>query len=144
MIGFSPTQLFLVKFLIDNIWLILCALLSGGALLWPSLVARGSKVSTLQATQLINAGKAVVIDVRDPKDFAAGHLRDARNIPLKELGNRIGELEKFKTKSVIVTCATGVTSSRACAQLKKAGFAEAFSLNGGIAAWQAQGLPTTK
>lgn len=133
-----------MKFLIDNIWLILCVLLSGGALIWPSIASRGSKLSLLQATQLINQGKAVVVDVRDPKDFAAAHLREAKNIPAKELSKRVGELDKFKSKSVIVVCNAGMQSSRAGALLKKAGFTEVYSLNGGMAAWQAQGLPTTK
>jgi len=133
-----------VNFFIDNIWLIALVLVSGGALLWPSLQRRGEKVSVLQATQLINQGKGVILDVREPDAFAAGHLRDAKNIPLKDLPNRLGELEKFKSKAVIVVCQTGVQSAKAAAQLKKAGFNEAFSLNGGIAAWQAQGLPTTK
>jgi rhodanese-related sulfurtransferase len=133
-----------VKFFIDNIWLIALVLVSGGALLWPNLQRRGSKVSILQATQLINQGKTVIVDVREPDAFAAGHLRDAKNIPLKELPNRLGELEKFKSKAVIAVCQTGVQSAKAAAQLKKAGFNEVFSLDGGVAAWQAQGLPTTK
>lgn len=133
-----------MNFFIDNIWLIALVLVSGGALLWPSLQRRGEKVSILQATQLINQGKGVILDVREPDAFAAGHLRDAKNIPLKDLPNRLGELEKFKSKSVIAVCQTGVQSAKAAAQLKKAGFNEAFSLNGGVAAWQAQGLPTIK
>jgi rhodanese-related sulfurtransferase len=133
-----------VKFLIDNVWLIAIALLSGGALLWPNLQRRGQKLSTLQATQLINQGKTVIVDVRDPDAFNGAHLRDAKNIPFKELSNRIGELDKFKSKAVIVVCQTGVQSAKAAAQLKKAGFASAVSLDGGLGAWQAQGLPTTK
>lgn len=133
-----------MKFLIDNIWLVALALVSGGALAWPNLQRRGDRVSLLQATQLINQGKAVVVDVREPGDFAAGHLRDARNIPLKELGNRIGELDKFKSKTAIVVCQRGVTSAKAVSQLKQAGFAEAVSLDGGVAAWQAQSLPLVK
>jgi len=133
-----------VKFFLDNIWLIGIALLSGGALLWPSLQRRGDKVSTLQATQLLNQGKGIILDVREPADFAAGHLRDAKNIPLKELPNRIGELDKFKSKAIIAVCQSGVQSGKAAVQLKKAGFNEAFSLEGGISAWQAQGLPLAK
>jgi rhodanese-related sulfurtransferase len=133
-----------VKFFIDNIWLIALALISGGALLWPSLQRRGQKVSLLQATQLINQGKTIVLDVRDPAAFAAGHLRDAKNIPLKELPKRIGELDKFKSKNVIVVCQSGMQSAKATTQLKKAGFNEVVSLNGGLAAWQAQGLPVAK
>jgi rhodanese-related sulfurtransferase len=133
-----------VKFLIDNIWLIFCALLSGGALLWPSIAARGNKLSTVQATQMLNQDRAVVVDVRDPKDYAVGHMRDARNIPIKELPKRVGELERFKSKAVILVCNAGVQSGRAGSMLKKAGFSEVFCLSGGIAAWQAQGLPITK
>jgi rhodanese-related sulfurtransferase len=133
-----------VKFLIDNIWLIFCALLSGGALLWPSISTRGSKVSLTQATQMLNQDRAVIIDVRDSKDFAAGHMRDARNIPMKELAKRTGELDRFKSKAVIVVCNAGVQSGRASSLLKKAGFKEVFSLNGGMAAWQSQGLPISK
>ncbi len=134
----------IVKFLLDNIWLIGIALVSGGALLWPSLQRRGNRVSILQATQMINQGKGMVLDVREPAEFSAGHMREAKNIPLAELSNRIGELDKFKSKSVIVVCQSGVRSAKAVAQLKKAGFAEAFSLDGGVAGWQAQGLPIAK
>ena len=71
-----------MKFFIDNIWLVALALLSGGALLLPTLQRGGSRVSLLQATQLLNQGKSVVLDIRSPEDFAAGHIRDARHIPL--------------------------------------------------------------
>jgi rhodanese-related sulfurtransferase len=133
-----------VKFFIDNIWLIALALLSGGALIWPILQRRGDKVSILQATQLINQGKGIILDVREPAAFSAGHLRDAKNIPLKELSTRLAELDKFKSKPVIIVCQSGMQSAKAAAQLKKAGFTEAVSMDGGIAAWQTQGLPIAK
>jgi rhodanese-related sulfurtransferase len=133
-----------VKFIIDNIWLIALVLISGGALLWPNLQRRGKTVSLFEATQLINQGKTIVLDVRDPAQFAAGHLRDAKNIPLKELPTRISELDKFKSKNVLVVCQSGMQSAKAISQLKKAGFNEVVSLNGGLAAWQAQGLPVAK
>lgn len=133
-----------MKFLIDNIWLIGIAIISGGALAWPTLQRRGNNVSLLQATQLINQGKTVILDVRDPAQFAAGHMRDAKNIPLKELPNRLSELEKFKAKTVIIVCQAGATSAKAASLLKKAGFNEVVSLQGGVAAWQGQGLPLAK
>lgn len=133
-----------MKFIIDNIWLFGLVLVSGGALVWPALQRRGEKVSLLQATQLINQGKTVIVDVRDPAEFATSHLPDARNIPLSELSKRSAELDKFKSKAVIVVCQSGVRSSKAASQLKSAGFGEVYSLNGGLAAWQAQGLPTAK
>jgi rhodanese-related sulfurtransferase len=134
----------IVKFIIDNIWLIALALASGGALLWPSLQKSGASVSLLKATQLINQGKTLLLDVRDAAAFAGGHVRDARNIPLGELPQRLGELEKFKSRPVIVVCQSGIQSSRAIGVLKKAGFAEVFSLDGGFKAWQEQGLPIAK
>jgi rhodanese-related sulfurtransferase len=134
----------IVKFLLDNIWLIGIAALSGGALLWPNLQRSGKNVSILQATQLLNQGKAVILDVREPAEFAAGHMRDAKNIPLNELSNRADELGKFKSKTLIVICKSGTRSGKALGQLKKVGFDEAFSLDGGMAAWQAQGLPIAK
>jgi len=133
-----------VKFFIDNILLFALILISGGMLLWPLLQRRGAKVSILQATQLFNQGKTLLLDVRDEAEFAAGHMRDAKHIPLKQLPTRLAEIDKFKAKTVIVVCATGVRSSTASGMLKKAGFADVFSLDGGMTAWQAQGLPTVK
>jgi rhodanese-related sulfurtransferase len=133
-----------VKFIIDNIFLIGIALLSGGALIIHTLQRSGAKLTPLQATQVINQGKMVILDVRDAVDFAAGHIRDAKNIPLKELKSRVAELDKFKTRPVVVVCSKGLQSTKATAQLKKAGFAEAYSLLGGLDSWQSQGLPTTK
>ena len=133
-----------MKFLIDNIFLIAVAILSGGALLLPLLQKRGNRVSTLQATQLINQGKTLVLDVRDSDAFAAAHLIEAKNIPLKDLPQRLAELDKFKAKNVLVVCQTGNQATKAVAQLGQAGFAQAYNLEGGIAAWQTQGLPTVK
>lgn len=107
------------------------------------LQQRGAKISILQATQLLNKGKAMIVDVREPAEFAAGHMRDAKSIPLKELPQRLAELDKMKSKAVVVVCHSGARSSSALAQFKRAGY-EAYSLTGGMAAWQAQGLPTIK
>lgn len=127
-----------------NLLLVATALLSGGMLLWPSLQTRGRKLSQFQATQLINQGKTVIVDVREPAEFAAGHLAGAVNIPLKEFPNRQADIGKFKSKSVIAVCQHGVQSSRAASQLNKAGCDDVYSLEGGVAAWQSQGLPLVK
>jgi rhodanese-related sulfurtransferase len=133
-----------VKFFIDNILLFVLVLISGGMLVWPGLQRRGAKVSILQATQMFNQGKTLMLDVRDEAEFAKGHLRDAKNIPMKQLATRIAEIDKFKAKSVIVLCASGVQSSKASSQLKNAGFNDVHILDGGMTAWQTQGLPTVK
>lgn len=133
-----------MKFFIDNIWLVALILISGGALAFPSIQRRGTKVSVLQATQMMNSGKIALVDVRDSAAYAAGHVRDAKHIPLKELAQRVGELDKFKAKPVIAMCQSGVQSSQATTQLQKAGFTEVYSLDGGLSAWRAQGLPVVK
>ncbi len=133
-----------MKFIIDNLFIIGSALVSGIALLWPALQNRGQKVSLLQATQLINQGKTTILDVRDTTQFNAVHLRGSKNIPLKDLNNRVGELAKSKSKTLIVVCQSGFSASKAVAQLRKHDFNTVFSLDGGLDAWQAQGLPTSK
>lgn len=133
-----------MNFISDNLFLLSIAIISGGALLLPSLQRRGARVSQLQATQYMNQAKTLVLDVRSVEEFAAGHLPNSKNIPLKELESRIKEIEKSKTNVVIAVCATGVRSSSAVSILNKAGFEKAFSLDGGVAAWQSQGLPTIK
>ena len=113
-----------VKFLIDNIWLILLALVSGGALAWPSLTRGKHSLSTLQAIQLLNKGKVSIVDVRKSDEFSAGHLRDSKNIPIDNLDKRVSELDK--THPVLVVCQSGVRASRAAGEFRRAGFGEGF------------------
>ncbi len=131
-----------MDFLIDNIWLVLIALVSGGALAWPTLNRGKGNLSTLQATQLMNQGKVQVLDVRGNDEYAAGHLRQAKHIPVDQIEARAGELDK--SRPVLVVCQTGMRARRGAAQLRRAGFAEVFILDGGYQEWQAQGLPTAK
>jgi rhodanese-related sulfurtransferase len=135
-----------MKFITENIFLIAIAFVSGAMLVWP-LVRRGAggpAVGTLEATMLINQKDAVVIDVREPGEFAQSHILNSRNIPLGELAARMKELERFKERAVIVSCATGNRSGSAAALLRKNGFTDVVNLAGGVAAWQQAGLPTEK
>jgi rhodanese-related sulfurtransferase len=144
-IQFSSTNGNFVKFILDHLLVVAVAVLSGGALLFPALAPRGRRASPLQATQMMNRGKATaVVDVRSSDEFAAGHLRDAKNIPLADLAQRIGELDRPKTKTVIVVCQSGARADKAARQLKAAGFDDVYCLDGGVAAWTAAGLPLIK
>ena len=135
-----------MEFIQKNIFLVLIAVVSGTMLLWPALRrgAGGPAVSTLQATQLINREDALVLDVRPEAEYAKGHILGARNVPLADLAQRTGELERYKDKPVVVCCNTGNTSAGGVSQLRKAGFARAVNLAGGLAAWQQAGLPVEK
>jgi len=133
-----------VNFILDHILVVSIVILSGGALLWPVLQPRGKRASTLEVTQMLNRGKTVIVDVRTAEEFATGHLRDAKNIPLADFATRIGELDKSKGKSVVVICQTGARADKAMKMLQAAGFEDVVGLDGGIAAWQAANLPTVK
>lgn len=133
-----------MEFITDNIWLIGLVLLSGTGLIWSSLEGKGSSLSQIQATQLINQDKAVVLDVRPADEFSKSHLPGAVNIPFAELPIKIGHLTKYQSKSIILVCGTGMQSRKARGQLRKVGFNDVYVLNGGINEWQSQGLPTTK
>ena len=104
--------------------------------------AGGPALDTLGATRLINDNHAIVLDVREPAEFAAGHLPNARNIPLAELAARVGDLPQGKP--VLVCCASGARSSKAASVLRKAGRAQVFNLSGGLQAWRQAGLPVVK
>jgi len=135
-----------MKFITENIFLIAIAFVSGAMLVWP-LVRRGAggaSVGTLEATMLINSKDAIVLDVRTAAEFAQSHILNSRNVPLDEIEARIRELERFKAKPIIVSCATGNRSGSAAAILRKHGFTNVVNLAGGIVAWQQAGLPTGK
>ena len=120
---------------------------SGTMLLWP-LVSRSFKqaneVGTFEAVQLINRRDAVVLDVRASGDYAGGHVVGARNIPEAQLPDRMKELEKYKSRPIIVSCGSGSRAPSVSDMLRKNGYAEAFALKGGIAAWQQASLPLEK
>jgi len=134
-------------FLQNNIYWVIAALVSGGMLIWPIIqkaVSGSKEVSPGQAVQLINRRDAVILDVRDTAEFAAGHLPNARHIPVTEIDKRIKEIEKLKERPILVSCRSGSRSAAACGALRKHGFAEVFSLKGGILAWQQAGMPIEK
>jgi rhodanese-related sulfurtransferase len=134
-----------VKFIIDNWMLIALAVVSGALLLAPIL--QGALVTGLapnEAVQLINREKAVVIDVCEPAEFAAGHVVGARNIPLGELESKLVGAVKNKKLPLILICQSGARSARAVATVKGLGFEQAHSLGGGLAAWRTANLPVEK
>ena len=136
-----------MKFVMDNIWLVLIALASGTALIWPWIAKRISgipEVGATEAVQLINRKDAWVLDVREPAEFNAGHVPNARNLPLSQLDKRVGELAKLKGKPVIIACQSGNRSHAANTKLKAAGFTEIFVLAGGFGAWLQANLPVEK
>ena len=134
-----------MKFLIDNWMLISVALASGGMLLWPVIQGASSGgLSTAQAVQLINRERAVVVDVSEAEEFAAGHVGGAKNAPIGQLEQRLPELVKNKGLPLILVCPNGARSNRALGVAKKLGYDKAQVLAGGLKSWKEANLPLEK
>lgn len=132
-----------MDFLAKNaLWMGL-ALGSAFMLLWPAL-KRGAAVNVNDAVLLINRSGAVVLDIRDDAAFAAGHIADAKHIPMAQLPGRLKELAKFKDKPVLVCCDSGIQSGKAAIVLAKHEFTQVRQLQGGIKGWQEAKLPLVK
>ncbi len=132
-----------MSFLIDNWMLLLVALTSGVALLLPVLM-QGKGLNPAEAVLLMNREKAVVIDVCEPGEFAAGHIAGARNVPLAQLEAQLPGVVKNKATPVILVCQAGVRSGRALSVVRKLGYENAQSLAGGLKAWRAASMPVSK
>ena len=136
-----------MQFMQDNIWMILVAVSSGLMLLWSFIGnnIRGVKeVSSAAALQLINYKNALVLDVREAAEFDAGHVLNAKQIPLGKLNENIGELERYRSQPIVVMDSSSQRSAAACVLLSKHGFELAYNLAGGVLAWQKAGLPLQK
>ena len=100
-----------------------------------------SSVGPQQAVMLINRKEAIVVDVREKKEFESGHIVDSINIPMTKLKQRITEVWKYKDKPVVVVCKLGQHSGQAAKILQEAGHADVVRLAGGLTEWKAQSLP---
>ncbi len=99
-----------------------------------------SSVEAGEAVRLIN-NDAAVIDLRSAEAFGRGHIVNARNVPSDELSARLDKLGALKSKPVVIVCEAGITSSKALATLKQAGFETVYSLKGGMTGWSQAGMP---
>lgn len=135
-----------MNFLIENWLLVLAALTSGGLLLWPQLsgaTAGGNAVGTAEAVRLINREKALLIDVSEPAEYAAGHPAGARNVPLAQIAGHKA-LPSNKSLPLVVTASRSSSATRAAAALRQAGYEKVLTLAGGVAAWREANLPIDK
>lgn len=134
-----------MKFIIDNWMLIAIALTSALMLLWPAMQgASQTGLDPAGAVQLINREKAVVVDVCESSEYAAGHIGGAKHIALADLEAKLPGAVKNKSTPLILVCQSGMRSGRAVAIAKKLGYEKAQSLAGGMAKWRAADLPIEK
>ena len=135
----------LLPFLAHNWALVLIAVVSGTLLLFPGIRAgTRSGIAPGAAVQMINRDKAVVVDVSEAEEFAAGHIVGARNIPVADFEKRLPEVVKNKTVPLILVCATGARAQRCLATAKTLGYDKAVVVAGGLRAWKEANLPVEK
>lgn len=104
----------------------------------------GRSVSPQQLVDMVNREDAVVVDVRERKEYQAGHIVDALNIPSASLESRIDELKKYRERPIVVVCKMGQNAGTSGALLRKQGFENVAKLSGGMAEWRNQNLPVVK
>lgn len=131
-----------MTFFLNNWFLFVAALVSGGLLAWPMLSRRGAigGVSPAEAVNLINRERGVLIDVSEPAEYLAGHAGGAKNVPFGTL-ETTSDLPKNKGVPVLLMCPTGARANRGAAILRKRGYEKASAVTGGVAAWREANLP---
>ncbi|MBT3706473.1 MAG: rhodanese-like domain-containing protein [Proteobacteria bacterium] len=138
-----------LEFIAQN-WYLFAALVVISLLIGFDSIRRGgggaNQVSALQLPQLISQENAVVVDVCEAEEFNRGHILNAINIPLKQLQDQLGQLEKFRTKDkpIVLSCRSGQRANRAAAILRKNEFKKVFTLSGGLTAWEKENLPVER
>jgi rhodanese-related sulfurtransferase len=100
-------------------------------------------LSAMQAVRLMNQG-ALVLDLRGRESYDAGHIGDARHVPVAELESQAESLKKWRDKNVITYCDSGANGASGARTLMKLGFTKVFNLHGGLNAWIKDNLPLAK
>jgi rhodanese-related sulfurtransferase len=110
----------------------------------PADKATHKDVDAAEFERLAKQPDTVILDVRTPGEYAAGHVKDAKLINWndKTFGEQIAKLDKGKT--YLVYCAVGGRSAKACSKLDGLGVAKVYNLAGGIKAWETAGKPVEK
>ncbi len=103
--------------------------------------ATGNGLSPAASVLLLNREGAIPVDLRAEASYRAGHVINAVRVEFSQLDEGMKKLERFRDKPLLVYCESGITSGKAIAKLRAAGFPKLFELQGGIAAWRADNLP---
>lgn len=135
------------EFIVHHYLLAAAGLLILGLLIVTELKRKGLGFKDIppdEVVRLINRENAVVLDVREDRDFEAGHIINAVHVPLGLLDARAGQLEKHKGRPIVVACKAGQESAQAGVTLRNQGFEHVYKLGGGMAAWKNANLPLEK
>ncbi len=106
-------------------------------------IKSGKPISSHVATRMLNTDEAVLLDIREAKDFKAGHIAGAINIPHTKLQDRLVELEAHREKAIIIVDKAGQHTGAIGRRLQQKEF-NVQRLTGGMMEWQNQKLPVVK
>ena len=106
-------------------------------------VSAFAAISSQDLIRLMNQG-ALVLDIRKPEEYAAGHVNGAKQLSSDKILTAGDNFKRFKDKPVVVYCDSGSLAGAAVRQLNQQGFTKAFTLRGGFAGWRAENLPVAK
>lgn len=98
------------------------------------------QVDSAQAQELILNQNAMVVDVREPHEYAAGRIPNAKSIPLRQIGLHIESLKQHSDRPIILSCRTGSRSEMACRFLSESGLDNIYNLASGLMGWQSANL----
>lgn len=110
---------------------------------WRESTKGGASISYHQLTRAVNDDSALVVDLRDEKEFKAGHIAGAINIPHSKMQSRVEELESSRGKQIILVDKFGQHTGSVGKHLQSLGH-NAARLKGGMAEWQSNNLPLVK
>ncbi|RZO82382.1 MAG: rhodanese-like domain-containing protein [Litorivicinaceae bacterium] len=126
-------------------WVLLVLWLSAaGTLYYTENKKAGKSVNTTEATRMINRENALILDIREQKEFSQGHIAGAYNLPASVFDKKLSELDRYKTHPVVVVCKMGTSAGSIAKTLKKRGFEQVVRLAGGMSEWTASSLPVKK
>jgi rhodanese-related sulfurtransferase len=136
----------LIEFASHHPWLVSAAIFAAALVATYEMRLRGQDAAAISPQELIrlmNQG-ALVLDIRPPEQYAAGHINGARQMASDQILKAGDTLKRHKEKPVVVYCDGGSLAHSAVRQLAEQGFTKAVSLRGGLGAWRAENLPLAK
>ncbi len=127
------------------IYVVVAVIIVGLILFFSRRAVKGiTLVSVQSVSDLLNESELLILDVRSVEEYAAGHLKKSKNIPVQSLSLKIASLLDWKNKKVLVYCHSGGRSMAASQMLKKSGFTKIYNMTGGVSAWVGAGNKLVK
>jgi len=108
---------------------------------YETLTRKYQITSALNTINLLQDDDTVVIDIREPHEYAKGFIERAKNITVAKIDDKLPELAPHRNHNIIVTCQSGTRTAAVCKKLEKNGFEQVYMLHGGMTAWEDAKLP---